>query len=132
MRARYLVVVVLLLCAVLATAVHAQEGHPLEGSWMGDWASSPSQRNPVLLVMDWDGKTVNAVVNPGTDNISLRVTVNPADWSVHMEGIAKDASGNNVPLVIDGKIQSIGLPNRLLAGTWTQGSVKGDFRVRRQ
>ena len=132
MRGRHFIQVALLFCVALATAAGAQEGHPLKGSWIGDWSSSPTQRTPLTLVMDWDGKTINAIVNPGTDNLPVTVTLNPADWSVHLEGSAKDRAGNTVRLVADGKIQSIGLPNRLLAGSWTQGDVKGDFRVRRQ
>src|SRR5262245_57024510 len=34
----------------------AQEGHPLTGTWSGDWGPTPTQRNHVTLVMSWDGK----------------------------------------------------------------------------
>jgi hypothetical protein len=34
--------------------------------------------------------------------------------------------------VIDGKIENLGALNRAIAGTWTQGNQKGDFRITRQ
>ena len=132
MHAKHFILVLLLLCAAMAPAATAQEGHPLKGSWVGDWGPSATHRNPVTVVMDWDGKTISGIVNPGTDNLPLTATLNAADWSVHMETNAKDRSGNTVRFVMDGKIQSIGLPNRALVGTWSHGQEKGDFRIRRQ
>jgi hypothetical protein len=132
MLAKNVIFVLLLLSAALAPAATAQEGHPLEGSWVGDWGPTATHRNPVTVVMDWDGKIVNAIINPGADNLPLTVIVNPKDWSVHMETNARDQSGNTVRFIMDGKIQSIGLPNRSLIGTWSHGQAKGDFRVRRQ
>src|ERR1019366_7769238 len=36
----------------LVTAGFAQQGHPLTGTWSGDWGSSPTQRNQVTFVMN--------------------------------------------------------------------------------
>jgi hypothetical protein len=33
--------------------------------------------------------------------------------------------------VIDGKIENLGSYNRSITGTWTENSVKGDFKVTR-
>ena len=33
---------------------------------------------------------------------------------------------------VDGKIENLGLYNRVIVGTWSQDNVKGDFRIQRQ
>ena len=49
------------------------------------------------------------------------------DWFVHLE-----ADSKGVHYAIDGKIENLGLYNRSLVGTWTQGNQKGDFKLTRQ
>ena len=39
----------------LGIATAAQEGHPLTGTWYGDYGSG-SQRIDLTIVMKWDGK----------------------------------------------------------------------------
>jgi hypothetical protein len=121
----------LALCALALSAV-AQEGHPLTGSWHGDWGASPTQRTPVLIYMKWDSKNIVGAINPGPRAAPLKVaTLDPSKWTVHLEGDGKDASGNPVHIVVDGKLENIGSYNRTITGTWMQGSVKGDFKVTR-
>jgi len=31
--------------------------------------------------------------------------------------------------VVDGKLENLGAYNRVMTGSWSQGSVKGDFRL---
>lgn len=117
---------------VLALSAVAQEGHPLTGSWHGDWGTSPTQRTPVLLYMKWDSKNIVGKINPGPKAVNLTVaTLDPSNWTVHLEGDGKDAAGNPVHIVIDGKLDNIGSYNRTLTGTWMQGAIKGDFKVTR-
>jgi hypothetical protein len=115
-----------------AAAAVAQEGHPLTGSWHGDWGAPGAKRTPVLMVMKWDAKNVTGIINPGRRAIPMAmVTLDPSNWSVHIEGDGKDASGNAVHVVVDGKLDNLGSYNRTLTGTWMQGPVKGDFKVTR-
>src|SRR5688572_12555935 len=72
MRVTKLVLACLLVFALVAGTVLAQEGHPLKGSWLGDWGPNKTTRNQVFLVMDWDGKTISGMINPGTDNIPIK------------------------------------------------------------
>jgi hypothetical protein len=221
MRPTKMVLACLAICAVVAIPVLAQEGHPLKGSWLGDWGPSKTERNQIFIVMDWDGKAVTGMLNPGTDNIPLRNAQliappprpaapaggggggrgggagaapaagggaaagaqggggrggggagaapagggagaaggqgaggrggggaglgtqiggpgtaapppPPQDWLVHFEADAKDKAGNAVRYIVDGKIENLGLYNRSIVGTWTAGTVKGDFRLQRQ
>jgi hypothetical protein len=121
--------------AMLAGGSHlaAQEGHPLKGSWVGTWAGNKTHGNDVLLVMNWDGKTISGVINPGTDNMTIKnATLNPAGWIVHIEADGKDKSGAVVSYSIDGKIEDLRLPNRTITGTWKSQRESGMFRVARQ
>lgn len=117
-------------CLLLLLAM--QEGHPLVGTWSGDWGPTPAHRNQVTIVMNWDGKNVSGIINPGPDVIPMKVaTLDPTKWTVHIEADAKDPSGNPVHFVVDGKLDNILSYKRTLTGTWTHGNVKGDFKLTR-
>ena len=129
---RTIVLAVGLLAFFLVFSAIAQEGHPLTGSWHGTWGPNATQRNPVLLYMKWNSKNIEGTVNPGPNGVPFTMaTMDPNNWTVHFEADGKDKAGNPVHIVIDGKIDNLGSYNRTIAGTWTQGSVKGDFKVTR-
>jgi hypothetical protein len=67
-----LVLACLVVVALSAAAALAQEGYPLKGSWLGDYGPNKTTRTQVFLVMDWDGKAISGMINPGTDNIPLK------------------------------------------------------------
>jgi len=70
----------------LSLSAAAQEGHPLKGSWIGEWKGNAKLGDFVLLVLDWDGKAITGVINPGTDNLqSTNGTLNSAHWTVNLE-----------------------------------------------
>src|SRR5688572_8092535 len=111
----------------------AQEGHPMAGSWIGDWGTTATERTRVVIVMTWSGKALVGTINPGARAIPFRVaTVNPSDWSLHIEADGKDAQGRPVTYVIDGKLRNLGSYNRDISGTWQVGATKGNFRIHRQ
>ena len=126
--------VILLFCAlvcVVALPVVAQEGHPLTGSWHGEWHAG-SENHPVLFYMKWNSKQVEGTINPGPNAMPLKVaTLDPSNWTVHFEADGKDKAGNPVHVVADGKLENIGSYNRTITGTWTEGSVKGEFKLTR-
>jgi hypothetical protein len=124
---------VVLLALALAAPMIAQEGHPLKGSWIGVWEGNTQQGNDVILVMNWDGKAITGMINPGTDNIAIeKATLDPAGWKVHLEGNAKTKAGAAIHYVIDGAIQQLEMANRAIVGTWTSQTGKGKFEIRRQ
>jgi hypothetical protein len=111
----------------------AQEGHPLKGSWIGTWGPNRNQGNDLLLVLNWDGKTISGTINPGTDNIAVKnATLQPEGWLVHFEADAKDKAGKPITYVLDGKIGNLPLPNRTLTGTWKNQEESGAFKLQRQ
>lgn len=110
-----------------------QEGHPLSGTWAGDWGSAEGPRTHLTIVMAWDGKAVTGLINPGPDAIPLtRVRVDWADWTVAIEAETKDATGRPVAIRAEGRLEEIGSSRRRLAGTWVQGQASGEFAVRRE
>lgn len=123
-------VVTVAMLALFAASALAQYGHPLSGSWSGDWGPTRESRNRVLLDLDWDGKAITGRINPGPEGIVIqKATVDVATWTVRLEAEAKDKAGQPVRYLIEGKLENLGVPNRVLSGTWTQGGVKGNFRV---
>ena len=132
MRARVACVLGFLAAVALAAVATAQEGHPLVGTWYGDWGTSPTQRTQITVVMSWDGKKISGIIDPGPDSVPLAVaTLDSTKWTVHLEADAKDRSGNPVRIVADGKLENIGSYSRTLTGTWNHGTTKADFKLKR-
>lgn len=125
--------VALIAAAALAAPVVAQEGHPLKGSWLGEWQGNSVHGDNVLVILDWDGKNITGMINPGTDNIPIsRASLDPDGWVVRIEADAKDASGAALRYVIEGRIQDLELPNRSIVGTWRSDRGRGSFEISRQ
>jgi len=119
-----------LVAVLLSAPALAQFGHPLKGTWSGDWGPTKENRTHVVLELNWDGKAISGNINPGPKAVPLKkAELSPDTWGVHFEGDGKDASGATVHYVIDGKLENIGAYQRVMSGTWTEGSKKGDFRV---
>jgi hypothetical protein len=136
MRKRVWIFSITFLCLALVSPTLAQEGHPLTGTWHGDWGPSATHRNDVTLVLDWDGKTINGLINPGPESIKLaKATLDPSfdpnGWKVHFELDTKDHDGKPVHFVIDGRIDNLTSIRRSIVGTWNHGNMKGDFKVTR-
>jgi hypothetical protein len=91
----------------------AQEGHPLTGSWHGEWHPAAGQKIPIY---------------PGRNGVPLKVAnLDASNWTVHFEADTKDQKH----IVIDGKLDNIGSYNRTITGTWTEGTMTGDFKLTR-
>ena len=123
-------VVCLVVALLIAAPALAQFGHPLKGTWSGDWGTTKENRVHVVLELNWDGKAITGNINPGPKAVAItKATLDPAAWAVHIEGDGKDATGKAVHYMIDGKLENIGAYQRVLSGSWTEGGKKGDFRV---
>jgi len=113
-------------------AVFAQEGHPLVGSWHGNWGSGQTKRTDLTVVMDWDGTVISGIVNPGFDQAKIEnAKLTPKGWTLHFEVTLKDASGSPQRCIADGKIEKLGSDRRTLSGTWLCGNTKADFMLTR-
>ena len=124
--------VLVLAVLALVTPALAQEGHPLTGTWSGDWGSAAAQRTHLTVVMNWDGKSVTGTINPGPDAIPIgSIVFDVSNWTVRIEADAKDQGGKPVHIAAEGRLEDIGSYHRKIAGTWMQGTARGDFRLTR-
>jgi hypothetical protein len=132
---------------MLALPAFAQFGHPLKGSWSGEWRENASTEHRILLEFNWVGKygvnpeggILTGTLNPGPDAApmkNIKLTPPPggvenadAPWELHFESETKDANGNTVKVVVDAFLENIGAYKRILHGAWQQGNRKGPFRV---
>ena len=116
-----------------AAGAIAQEGHPMSGSWVGDWALGDGKRNRVVVVLEWTGETITGVINPGPDAIPVKsASVDPTGWRLQLQAEGRDAEGRTLVYSIDGVIDNLGTYNRTLSGSWNVNSRKGDFSITRQ
>lgn len=142
----------LLSCLLVAAPALAQEGHPAKGTWVGYWGPTTTQQNRLVVVLDYDGKNLSGTVNPGPNAVPIKMArldivpgtpppkpgdlVGEPTFKVRIEVDGKDVKGNPITIVADGTMEQVGLPIRMLAGTWTQTSggktEKGQFRIRLQ
>ena len=53
-----------LIALLLAAPALAQFGHPLKGTWSGDWGPTKDNRTRILLELHWDGKAITGTINP--------------------------------------------------------------------
>jgi hypothetical protein len=124
---------ILLIALTMAAPAMAQFGHPLKGTWSGDWSPTKDSRTHIVLELNWDGKAITGNINPGPKAVAIqKATLDPATWGVHIEGDGKDTAGTPVHYTIDGKLENIGAYQRVMTGSWTQGGVRGDFKVVRK
>jgi hypothetical protein len=132
MRLKFACSFFLLGILALAASAVAQEGHPLTGTWYGDFGSTPTQRNDLTVVLTWDGKATHGIINPGPDVVQVRVaTLNSSNWTVHFEADAKNKSGGDDHFIFDGKLENVVAGNRTISGAWKCGTTTGTFRLRR-
>jgi hypothetical protein len=82
--------------------------------------------------MNWDGKNVTGTINPGPDAVQIgSVFLDVTNWTIRIEADGKDQSGKAVHIAAEGKIDDLSSAHRKIAGTWVQGTAKGDFRLTR-
>jgi hypothetical protein len=120
-----------LVVALCVFAAGAQEGHPLTGTWSGDWGPGAAQRTHVTMVMTWDGKNIGGTINPGPDAIPVdTIALDVTKWTVRFAADAKAASGP-VRITVEGRLDDLASAHRTISGTWQQGATKGDFKLTR-
>ncbi len=123
-----LILFVALAAAAPGSAVRAQEGFPLDGTWRGEWGTGPGATQ-VVMVMKWDGQRINGRIDPGPDALPFKsAKLFPDDWSVRIE--AESADGK--PIVVEGKLKDIGSYHRYVEGTWTEAGTQHPFKMTRQ
>ena len=118
--------IVALFPAMFATA---QEGYPLDGTWRGEYGQPGAEGTLAVVVMNWDGTTINGRINPGRNTINFTsASLNAENWTVHFEAVAPDGK----PIVVDGVLENIGSYKRTITGTWKVGDVESPIVLTRE
>jgi hypothetical protein len=116
-------------CLLIGGTARAQEGHPLTGTWVGDWQPTPSDRRHVTLALEWDGKNVTGTIDPGPNAARIgNVIVDVSTWTIKINA---DRTNGNARIVVDGRLAEIGFANRKMSGTWSEGSGTGPVTLAR-
>jgi hypothetical protein len=131
MRVRPILLAIVIV-ALSGLVAAAQYGHPLKGTWSGDWGPNKETRHRLLLELNWDGKAITGTINPGPNAVPMqKASLDPSTWQVRFEAEGKGPSGATIHYVIEGRIENLGSYRRVIVGTWTQGGERGDFRLTR-
>jgi hypothetical protein len=140
----------LLFAAAMALTVGAiaQEGHPLTGTWYGEYGAVSQQRD-LTVILRWDGRVISGTINPGpaaTPITSAVMDITPGKpapegqqsttgippvFHVRFEANLPNAAGVTGPVQFEGTIQNPVAGNRRISGTWSRGVEKGTFQIRR-
>jgi hypothetical protein len=137
-RAR-LCLVVVAAAVLIAASAQAQEGHPLAGTWYGDYTTG-KQATDITVIMKWDGKSITGSINPGPNSKPLTSVV--MDITPGKPAPQGQQSTSGVPpvfkvrfdvdgMTFEGTIKNPVAGNRQLTGTWKRGAQSGTFQIRR-
>jgi hypothetical protein len=110
---------------LIAGVVSAQEGFPLDGTWRGERQAAGNVAVTIVLVLEWDGKKVTGIINPGPKSIQLQdAQLIPEGWKVTLA--ATDAAGKAISF--EGTIAELGSYHRSIEGTWKEGGQSHKVR----
>ena len=116
MRSRAFLFVSLLAVLAVAVSAVAQEGHPLKGTWLGDWGPNKTDRNQIIARNGLGREADQRSNQSGSHRRPLKNgDARPKRLGVHFEADGKNAAGQPVHYVMDGKIENLGLYNRAIA-----------------
>lgn len=103
-------------------------GHPVKGTFNGQWGASANSQEAILMLLDWDGKAITGTINPGPDAIAItKADMNVTNWTITIEA----GTGAN-RVVMNGKFENLTWLARSITGTYTRGNQKGTFKITRQ
>ena len=139
MNSRNLLFVVAVAISAATVTGRAQEGHPLAGTWYGDY-STGNQKTDLTVIMKWNGTSVSGLVNPGPNARPLASVV--LDITPGRPAPQGQQSTSGTPptfkvrfevdgMTFEGTIRNPVGGNRQLTGTWKRGAQSGPFQIRR-
>ncbi len=123
---------VIMTMSFLTQPLLAQHGHPLVGSWSGFLNRSEGQPIRALFTFDFSAEQVisGSVIANGRRFAITSASLDPDIWTITLNAEGTDRAGNMLSYRIVGRIDDLSSPtDRIIAGTWREGSNNGDFRV---
>jgi hypothetical protein len=132
MRDRIFRIVCVAACLIVGAAVRGQEGHPLVGTWHGTWSPAGGPPRDITLVVEYDGKALSGLINPGLDSARLQnPTLDAKTWTFRFEADMKQGGAPAGRAIVEATIEDITNRRRSLLGTWTQGTTTGALKMTR-
>src|SRR5262245_5771855 len=136
---RALIFFVALMALAIPASARAQEGHPLVGTWYGDYEANKQKRD-LTIILKWDGKIASGTMNPGPNAVPIKsATLDITPGKPAAEG--RDSTEGTPPIfkvtfeadgrVFEGTILNPVAGNRQITGTWSRGAERGTFHMRR-
>lgn len=118
-----------LVAAAAAVPAAAQVGHPAKGSWLGYWGPSQTERNRMLLVLDWENRELVGTINPGPNAVPVdRADIDYSTWTMTIEAQMPVEGGGTAPYVATGTLENLGSwINRRYSGTYRHADETGSF-----
>jgi hypothetical protein len=101
------------------------------GSWSGYWGPSETERNRILLVLDWENREIVGTINPGPNSVALkRAELDVSTWMLTIEADMPVPGGSTAEYVATGKLENLGSwVNRQFSGTYRHGTQTGTFTL---
>lgn len=125
-RISFLIIVLLV---VFQDAAIAQEGYPLDGTWRGSWGTPGGEQTLAVVVMNWDGESINGRINPGRNMIFFEdASLDAENWVVRFTSTSKQGE----PIEFEGVLENIGSYNRSISGTWTIAGQENQLVLTRE
>ena len=121
--------------------VRGQEGHPMTGTWYGEYGAGAAKKD-LTFVMKWDGNKVSGLSNPGPGATPITsVTLDIIPGKAGNRGLNNPEGTEAVPpifnvkivvgdLTLEGRMQNPVGGNRSITGTYTKGTEKGPFQIK--
>jgi hypothetical protein len=134
MRLRVIALVVATACAALVAPVGAQTGHPAKGTWLGYWGPDEDDQRRIVLLLDWEGREVVGVINPGRRAVEVaRAEIDYDTWTMTLEADLPTADGGAARWTATGTLENLGSwKNRRFSGDYEFGEETGAFLVTMQ
>src|SRR5215212_9625623 len=123
------VLVMVVAAVTMGVAVRAQEGHPMTGTWYGEYGTGAARKD-LTFVMKWDGSKVSGLANPGPGATPITsVTLDIIPGKAGNRGLNNPEGTEAVPpifnvkivvgdLTLEGRMQNPVGGNRSITGTY--------------
>jgi hypothetical protein len=113
----------------LVAPAQAQTGHPAKGTWLGFWGPNEADQTRLILLLDWENRELNGVLNPGPNAIALdRADIDYDTWTMVLEADLPVEGGATERWVATGTLENLGSwTNRRYSGSYSLGGETGAF-----
>ena len=118
----------LLFCLFSSTALLAQEGHPLKGTWRGTITTGSNTR-PLVIIMDYNNDEITGMINPGRNSYNYTsAELDAPNWALQASATTREG----VDIRFQATLIDVGARNRYLEGSWSEEGSSYPFKIIRE